>query len=389
MYVARLMHRGLLNLLLFIPCVLFLMSPFANGADNEKLTFVIDNIRRNESLYRNMEIHLSSDYLDTRSLELQSRLERGGQDPQDTSMIHSQRRRTRDVKQGDYFRVDVTGEVDSDSHAYAEDWKSMFDGERTKVLQLNSGHDTPGSATGFDILGRSDSVEAIWPHMLLFRQMAIHAPLSVLVSGGSTYAAHPLGNQDSRLLVESEYVGEVEFNGLICHKIYVTTSVVGFEGWHDRWELWLAEERNFIPVRMFSYMGGLGGDIPVAEGSVADFMEVSPGLWFPTHANVAKYDLRELQKTRTQVEAWRSDYVIDKVQVDPKYPRKFFQELVFPRGTSVYVQGPAGNITDSYLVGAPGDQVAGASVSSSWYWVIGANAVGLLVLGVFAARRWL
>jgi hypothetical protein len=92
------------------------------------------------------------------------------------------------------------------------------------------------------------------PHMLLLLD-SITAPLSTYLQGHKAMAASPDAHWDKRHLgdaitLENTYQGETTFQGLKCHKVWITEVLSnGYQ--HDRWELWLAEARNFIPVRMF------------------------------------------------------------------------------------------------------------------------------------------
>ena len=102
----------------------------------------------------------------------------------------------------------------------------------------------------------------------------------------------------------------------------------------DRHELWLAEDRNYLPVRKRYYTLRWSTLRPIVEGAVDELRELKPGVWFPFAAHLTSYQPIALQGGRQLVQ-WRWKYQVVDASLDPHYAAACFRDLDFPRRTRV------------------------------------------------------
>jgi hypothetical protein len=186
--------------------------------------------------------------------------------------------------------------------------------------------------------------------------------------------------------MEATYQGEVECEGRKCHKVWITSRTKDGSNWDGRTELWLAEDRNYIPVRKFGYAYRESPTIPVSEAKVEKWLEIESGVWFPQRASEVRYDGQIVQKSGRREVSWQHTYDVTNISLDPQYELSFFRDLEFPDGAAIY-HVENGKIVKSYVAGGPADP---KSKRTSWlWWLIPANVAIVLavLLTVVMIRR--
>jgi hypothetical protein len=339
------------------------------SASELDLQELIENVRSNEGLYEDIEIVAHKTYqLKGSSVQFQDGFRE----------ITREDARIRDVRQKELFRFEREGQ-----HSYPDggrqsiDRVRAFDGKTTRLYDQNT--------IGNLIIGRSED-NFLRPHMILLDQIVPMVPLSTYLKGHVAIAAHPNSNWNADLITRTEYRGEGEWAGLKCQKVSLTTVVKGTGHENDSWEFWLAEDRNYLPVRLLGYTFRFSKDVPVGVGALEDLREIEPGIWFPNAAHFTAYDQDLLAREQKQKERWRREYAIQEVSLKPNYDTAFFQNVPFPDGTAVY-EIENGKIARSYYQGAP-DAPGGPTSSMNRWWLLWTN-IGLLILvaTVLACRR--
>ena len=347
----------------------------AKPADAAKsLDAIIDNVRQNEALYENIDVLMQTTYKNLKEIPKDK-----GNPGKDNFKEYKHRQYSiRSVRQDGMFRTEMTGKtMFADKTASDKNRVRMFDGEKTRVAV--------GNRVGNVITGRSEGGDLMRPHMFFLRPMGIVAPLSTYLQGHKAMAACPTVTWRPSRTLENTYQGEAEFQGLKCHKVWITTLFKGKP--HDRWELWLAEDRNYIPVRLVGYTFRFSKDIPVAIGTVSQWRQLKPGIWFPLGIRVTVFDMLKVQREGKHVPIWQEDYVAQEVSLEPKYDVAFFRDLEFAAGTAVYEVNASGDITSSYRKGAP--ESPGGPERSSTRWLLVIVSIVLIVLfgGLVVIRR--
>jgi len=349
-------RRRLVSSAVTVAAALLFVAPVVGDVTLED---IIDNVRRNEALYDDLDVVVITDFeADPKTVPPPSAT---------IKVAFTSHLSTHSVSQGNLFRIDRTGENQTNGGAVSRDQTVAYGGETTKRYWQSMAN---------LVRGRAEDSELARPHTFLLHGLPNHGvPLSVFLSGHDAVRSHPVGRLGEGLTMRVSLGGEVVHDGLICHKVYVDVLKPGV-GVHNRREFHLALERNYLPVRVLSYTSHISRDVPVGEGAVTDFRELSPGIWFPSLGEHTSYDQQLLQRERRRQWTWRYHYAVETVSLDPKYPADFFRRVDFAPGTAVYeVEG--GKTVRSYRLGAPGSPQR--SVSRQWSVALG---VLVAILGV-------
>ncbi|HLN29082.1 MAG TPA: hypothetical protein VK395_15140 [Gemmataceae bacterium] len=345
-----------------------------SGADKPRFTIqeIIDNVRANELLYENLD--LSYDY----SYGVGKPIRFGKPGEAGLAATDTVQSKTHFVSQGGLFRVDRQGELQGQNGRISMDRIRAFDGNTTRLYDRKE--------IGNIIDSRSEDENCLRPHMLLLRFMNYYVPLSTYLSGHKAMAAHPGVNWPGYTL-DVTYQGIAKFESLTCHRVWITTLVNGKP--YDRWELWLAEERNFIPARNLAYTFRTSDKEAVGEGTVKLWREVKPGIWFPEATTFTAWDETRMKQDGVKETQWVERVDIKKVSLHPQYDAAYFRDVTFPNGTPVY-QVSQGNVLSGHVEGAPqNDAQPAKKMASLWWPLLWTNlaAVGLISFGVIAYRR--
>jgi RNA polymerase sigma factor (sigma-70 family) len=297
------------------------------------LADLIAKVRQNEKLYQDIDVVMRTTY------------DIGTRPPTEEREVIKQQMKTRFVAQGEWFRLERDGGSQDAKATVSMDRIRAFDGKITRVLEQN--------AVGNLSAERLEDENFIRPHLLLLRYTRLAVPLSVYLAGDKAIQAHPDGRWNRNLKMEVSYQGKDRFNGLNCHKVLVKVILVKSGEAHDAGEHWLAEDRNYLPVRHLTYTYRFSKDTPTGEAVVHKLREVKPGVWFPRDVEVTAYNKFKIQRNGQRELQWRERYTVERVELGPKFDRKFFTDVVFPAGTAVH-EVAKGQIVRSWRQAAPG-----------------------------------
>ncbi len=335
---------------------------------------IIENVKRNEALYDDIDVTMHDEFTigDNKPFESQDG---------NLKQMSSQNAVRHYVQQGEMFGFERTGPGvgGSAGQPVSLDRIRAFDGTTTRLLDQN--------AIGNIIRGRADDDRTIRPHTL-FIEIEIATPLSTFLSGHEAMAAHPLGSKMYReqFTIATSYHGEIECQGLRCHEVWVTESSWGQE--YDRYEFLLAEERNYLPVRMTSFTFNLSKDVPLGGAEVAEFREVEPGVWFPWSASIRCNEPALLQREGKQKLGWEQRHAVESVTLHPEYDAAYFSDVPFPDGTAVY-EVENREIKKSYRTGtpaAPPGHSLGSRGRRWWIALAAVAAIAMLFLLIYKFR---
>ncbi len=298
---------------------------------------IIETIRTNEALYKNCDVVLDGEY----TLLREPRKHSVGYE------VTEHKSTTRYVLQEGMCRMEVEA-VFRDTRS--EDYQKfkrlrIYDGTTSRALEGSVANIVDGPVVDEHIIP---------PHMLVMQKISYPVPLSTYLQGEEALAAYPgnLWSARSRR-IEVEYLGEEERDGHPCQKLtsrHITKSSGDVQ---LSYVLWLASDRNYIPIRVLVYSHQFSEDLPYTEGVVESFKEVAPGVWFPSAAKITVYDNRVLGQEKRQVPAWEQRYTVKEISLHPSFPVEFFRDLEIPDGTTVYHVDVAGNTSKSFVKEAP------------------------------------
>lgn len=279
----------------------------ASAWGNLPLIELIAQVEKNEALYRNLETIVDSHYVTAPDKEMLS----------DTETMDT-KHRLHFIRQGERYRVDQSEEsVLIDGSASASSTIRAFDGSQVVTRQKD------GSVTVSD----TPKLANFSPHQMWVRGVAFVPPLSVWLSGDDAVTKftgwdhHVRGYRN-----EIQSLGTDDVDGLTCHKVR-----------RDRIDLksgkpalaellWVAEDRNYLPIRVYHYRYSWSLDVPIAQTSVEEFRELSPGVWSParmTHTKYGPLDSKGLAERQWQ---WRATMTIASVSTAPDFPVEHFSE---------------------------------------------------------------
>jgi hypothetical protein len=91
--------------------------------------------------------------------------------------------------------------------------------------------------------------------------------------------------------------------------------------------LWLARDRNYLPVRVLTFEAPSRPDIASVEGVVEEFRELDPGVWFPWKLRYSRYNRHHLERTGERILGWRKATEFESASLNPEHPDGFFRHI--------------------------------------------------------------
>lgn len=153
--------------------------------------------------------------------------------------------------------------------------------------------------------------------------------------------------------------------------------------------LWLAVDRNYIPVRNEVYRGSSFGKVHATTVSTVDeWKEAAPGIWVPFSATEQTWDAPALFEDGKEIVANTAKHRLIKFDLNPNYDDAFFQQLDIRKGMPVHELDGNGTIIRTTIEGGLPPT---PSRGRSWFSAVLAALVLLLVVAggflIWRARR--
>jgi hypothetical protein len=358
----------------------FVQAGAPAGRDTDTtLPQIIENIRQNELLYENREV------IGEMTFELLRPVPQGFEDMD----LAEAREEFRHVGQQGMIYFQVNGYQKTMKSEHITDALQGYDGEKTTTYEQRQAavirHGT-----------RFEDIRILRPHALLLYSEFVGFPLSTFLKGEKAILAHPNGGGFKQHRIRPTYVGDEEALGFTCHKISIDL-LWSWKGEEPkevtaRRVLWIAPERNYLPVKQVAYTLNISPDKPLEEAVVEELREVVPGVWFPYRTVLTGYDHEIMARQQRPLLAWRRTWTIKQASLDPEYDISLFRDIPIPDGTPVreyandlfvrkYLQGRP--LTASSPNGGPQEVVVGSSLARWALFVVSAGLLlGFLVLRV-------
>ena len=334
--------------------VLFLLTlalSFSVGrADEAKLAEILKRVQQNESHYQNLAFEFREDYRQfDPPMEPGANLSEALADTW-SLCLH------RVLLKGTQFRVEKTkesllgvlaaggGERLPDRLQSESEMVQVYDGKTHQRLDESKhwppeslpDEEEPPQRSGLISAESPRLFNYARPHMFLLSSGCPQIPLSVYLQGHEAVLKRAGSDFSKRNTLQITHLGQEQFNGFTCERVYIDNLVNGTR--HNGWELWLAGERNYIPVRRFGFTYRWSPELPVAEAEVLEWQEVKPDVWFPIKARTVRYHSSTVQQQRIQKITWTKEVTVAKVEVNPEVAENEFRELEFPTGTKIRIQ---------------------------------------------------
>jgi len=168
------------------------------------------------------------------------------------------------------------------------------------------------------------------PHMFLFEPARPRVPLSVYLAGREAirkYAGE--STSESRFTTRIQITGREKLQELDCTTVRIEMFDTNGKP-RSRTDLWLAQDRNLIPIRKLDYSYRQSKELPCSESRVETWQEVREGVWFPRKTFIERYDSNILRRELIQVTSWRNDYEVESIELNPELPEDVFTRLNIP-----------------------------------------------------------
>jgi len=342
-------------------------------ADGLTLAQVIANVESNEQLYRDIEV--------IRTEEYRLLVEETSKD----NLVTTQKRQRRSVIQGPMFYLKVTGGHDLINNKSYDLYDLYgYDGEVTRRVAAGGPTTDPGGKhQGIANIEhkRLHPCDIFVPHTWLLSNPCI-TPLSVCLRGGKEFQNYPGNGRYKQIFQQSFLEGEETVDALRCVRLRIETFNIQGPKLipNGRLILWLAIDRNYLPMKSNAYVLFENPDIALEEDSVKDYRQIGTDIWLPFEKQVITYDHILLRKDKNnRVVRHRITEKIELAKLDPNYDISFFRDIEIPAGSAVY-ELEKGQIVDSYT--QPGDP--NARTSGRYRWLIVVLVILVLALaGVF------
>lgn len=212
-----------------------------------------------------------------------------------------------------------------------------FDGSWTRSLSHNQSKERNEFSAFLrkvdmgDALGRRDRVPVHRPHVLMLRDDGIHGPLADLLIS-------PWYDRINRYRLRFRYCGEEKVDGHPCIRLRGDIMTGKEDRPQNSIVLFLAVDRNLIPIRMERYGGNSGSStIPTGVSRCEDLREIAPGTWYPFRVVEIAFDSWIPMAQGRILLNWRREYRIESVVLAPRVDDDVFRGAPVPEGTKVHV----------------------------------------------------
>lgn len=229
----------------------------------------------------------------------------------------------------------------------------------------------------------------LYPHSLLGKNLLMmDFPLHDFIAGGEAmkkYKRLESFDFSTRVLGFETVLNEE------CVKIQVEARSKrgdGSESW-ERTTIWLAVEKNHLPVQFETRKSKLDGEI-ACVGRVDRFIKLDHGIWFPIEMTSHGYDEFEYMKSKKHQFSNDIRLEIRDVVLNPKFPEGFFRRESIPSGAVVH-KIREGKIVETHRQDLAKPKVTKPTPGFDWkmlFYIISGLCVALiLAISIVRYRR--
>lgn len=283
--------------------VLVLLPGTSSLAADQRLSTLIHNVSDQEQRYQNLEFY--------RQWKLQLKLPGSLlKQRNDTNLFRELQRDSRHVYQDGCFTIqEQISAVSLTGVKSSHKIRISYDGQQTRLVEDGIIRFEPGKDLNWPLRK---------PHVFLLDRLAEVPTLSRLLTSPTARG----------YFLSIAYETEEIINGLNCHRIRLETWVKGQQQ-HDYIRIWLAPERNWIPIRTEGYALGYSDSIPLQISEITAWHQPAPGLWFPHKIRDITHDEQSAAQGKTVI-SYESETSLTNISFSPKFDRKYFQEVPLP-----------------------------------------------------------
>lgn len=322
---------------------------------------IIQNVRSNEELYQNIEVIFHKEY----------RLRNQADWIMDNAITSSDGTHRTVLQNGMLFSSNYEKKTFSESKTNQRTRLHAYDGEKTRVIN--------GRIVNIHV-GKVGNPYQFRPHTWLLSLARMSFPLSLWLQGGEELQLQPFAGIYRDLIQDVTFEKVEELDGIQC---FVLRSVLCGKQSPKEVDtiryVWLAPEKNYLPVKTVGYAPAYSKEMPLEVGIASTFREIAPGISLPFRYEITVYDEYALRSMNKHIVSNSEVGVIEKAELNPQYPTSFFRDIPIPDDAIVY-EIKDGVIVNSY------DSRKASIFFSLWFWFI--FAVGIVFLVWVLIRRF-
>lgn len=318
MYISNLGSAAMPNVAIFVTTVGIAFA-CARASATDGMADIIEVLRSNEALYSNVEMRLIHTYRLVHFGEGEEGLLRSS-----TSKMHIV------YQQGMLYVKQDLSRVGSDGDTHEIQSVQGYDGDTSRLVRESKLVNIRQ--------GRHRDSSQLQPALVVQQFVRWTNPLSELFSTTTL--------MDGKVNATFFADGLEEVAGLKCAKVRCETWTSDPEK-RNRAIFWLAIDRNYFPVRCEYFARRHSSAVPFDVGVVTEWLELSPGIWFPAKVRREHYDpiaLRQGKRTLSTI----NEYVFESVSLTPKYDKAFFQDIPIPKDARVIEIDSSGKVVRQY-----------------------------------------
>ncbi len=290
-------------------------------------------------------------------------------------------------------RVTMRSSLTVKKHFHNVTQDELYRGKSREVHDLTDGsHQDFSNNTEYDgKLTRTNSQEAIgnisdvrvptsaWltPHRMAFQEIPQDFSVADWLGFRSPVRTTPAYKAFS---VTLKVLGRETIDDIACIKLESIWMRAKSTVLATRYLVWVAPERNYVPVKTETYYPAYSDTIPGVTYKASDFREVAPGQWFPYTGELNQLWFDDLQKQIVTPYS-RGETSIIQAKLDPAYPVESFSDIPMPEeGTTYIFKG--GEIVDTKYPVKPLPKGSGFFRTGA-IWLGALLALGSLVMWTY------
>ena len=311
----------------------------AKAAEGTTIASILKRLADEESRYTPLEVLATTQYVQL-----------GGQERLSAGIYTQFAVHERSVVAGDRLFHEEEQEMKvGDGTTASNLLRQAFDGRWSRqYTQYLAPPQKPQTYASLDFESK-DWLRPIRPHTLLFHDSRINSQLL------SAYLASGWSDKHNGYAMAVEYVGDERIDGLHCYKLKCSEGQNGKS--FAYWFVWLARDRNLLPLRQEWREPGWSQKLPTGISFVEDLREIRPGQWSAfraIHLAHQKFDANGLNAGHILLQ-WRKGVVLDRATLDPQVGDRLFSSVEVPAGTLVRVQDEHGESVGQFQQPQKGD----------------------------------
>ncbi len=318
-----------------------LEKPAIGDRASARFKEILEHVRANENRYEDLETRVRETYRDLAEPEF-------GPRSTTTVAIDATQRSVIQGAQGYCSEEETSRNARGTSRRRTT--VRAYDGEWTRSLIERTNEGSEESSSRYEAVlrkGRERYLAVFRPHTTVFRSVDDYRPASEILTSGTGAGLDLQQNHPSQ---DVEYLGTQIRNDLECEVLRLASVFPNQAKPSYVRLLWLAKDRNYLPIRREEYKLSRHARLPQSVTVVDDLRQIADGLWFPFHTVVHRFESinRTGHAEGRLILRWRKEHTVEGAALNPSISADLFAGSAVPEGTKVIVLDESGDRIGSY-----------------------------------------